>query len=174
MRRIMLALVAAALVAVAMVPSVVAGDDPIQQAKAATARYNSPVAAIKDGYGPFPAGVPLHECIMSLEPGGGGMGIHWVNGTLLNTVIDPATPEVLVYAPRDNGRLELVALEYVVFAGPWAEANGSAVPTVFGQPLTLVPDGNRYDIPSFWQRHIWLYEDNASGLFADFNPSVTC
>lgn len=85
-----------------------------------------------------------------------------------------ASAAELVYAPRAGGTLQLVALEYVVFADAWAAEHGSATPTIFGQPLTLVPDGNRYEIPAFWQRHIWLYEDNEAGLFADFNPAVTC
>lgn len=174
-RRSLLAVVTAALLASIIVPAALAGDDLVQQAKAATARFNSAVRAEMAGYGPFPAGVPLHECIMSLTAGGGGMGIHWVNGALLSppldAEVDELTPEVLVYAPRPNGSLELVALEYVIFD---SAVPAGTTPSVFGEDLTLVPAGNRYEIPAFWQRHIWLYEDNEAGLFADFNPSVTC
>jgi hypothetical protein len=99
------------------------------------------------------------------------MGIHWVNGALLDASLDPANPEVLVYAPKANGQLELVALEYVVFD---SAVPAGTIPSVFGEPLTFVPSGNRYEIPAFWQRHIWLYQENPSGLFADFNPSVSC
>ncbi|MGH2446020.1 MAG: hypothetical protein ACRDGD_08280 [Candidatus Limnocylindria bacterium] len=172
MRRVLLAITAALMVAALVVPAAIAARDPVQQAKAATARFNSIVQAQKLGYGPFPEGVPLHECIMSLDAGGGGMGFHWVNGTLVsNAIVDELHPEVLVYAPRDNGKLQLVALEYVIFD---SAVPAGTTPTVFGQDLTFVPDGNRYEIPAFWQRHIWLYEDNEAGLFADFNPAVTC
>jgi len=170
MRRTILAVGAAALVAAALVPAVLAADDPIQQIRQATARFNSPVRATQAGYGPFPAGVPLHECIMAFDDSG-GMGIHWVNGGLLDAELDPSEPEVLVYAPKSNGGLELVALEYVIFD---SAVPAGTTPTVVGQELTFVPEGNRYDVPAFWQRHVWLYEDNEAGLFADFNPSVTC
>jgi hypothetical protein len=173
MRKVILTLVFGALVAAVAVPAALAGDDQVKQARAATARFNSAVQAERAGYGPFPPGVPLHECIMASDDSG-GMGIHWVNGALLDATVHELHPEVLVYAPRENGTLELVALEYVVFADAWAAENGSAIPTVFDEELTLVPGGNRYEIPAFWQRHIWLWEDNEAGLFADFNPAVTC
>ena len=146
MRRLWFSLVVTALVGVITVTSVLAGNDPIQQAKQATARFNSTVQAEKAGYGPFPPGVPLHECIMALDASG-GMGFHWVNGLLLDGELDPAEPEVLVYAPKANGGLELVALEYVIFDSAVPEGT---TPTIFGQELTLVPDGNRYEIPAFW------------------------
>lgn len=148
-----------------------AGNDAVGRARQATARFNSVVQAEKAGYGPFPPGVPLHECIMSLSAGEGGMGLHWVNSALLDDALDPATPEVLVYAPKNDGKLELVALEYVIFD---SAVPAGTTPTILGEELTLVEAPNRYEIPAFWQRHVWLYDDNPSGLFADFNPAVAC
>jgi hypothetical protein len=147
-----------------------AAPDAIQQARQATARFNSTVQAEKAGYGPFPPGVPLHECIMALDATG-GMGFHWVNGALLDDELHPASPEVLVYAPKANGGLELVALEYVIFD---SAVPAGTTPRIFGRDLTFVPDGNRYEIPAFWQRHIWLYDRNPAGLFNDFNPTISC
>ncbi len=171
MRRLWIGLLASALVAIVAASTVLAAPSgAVQQAKQATARFNSTVQAVKAGYGPFPEGVPLHECIMALD-GSGGMGYHWVNGSLLDASLDPANPEVLVYAPKGNGKLELVALEYVIFD---AAVPSGTTPMIFGQSLTFVPDGNRYEIPAFWQRHIWLYDHNSAGLFEDFNPDVTC
>lgn len=170
MRRLWVSLVVTALAGVITVTSVLAGNDPIQQAKQATARFNSTVQAEKAGYGPFPPGVPLHECIMAMDASG-GMGVHWVNGPLLDDKLDPASPEVLVYAPKANGDLELVALEYVIFD---SAVPAGTTPSIFGQDLTFVPEGNRYEIPAFWQRHIWLYDQNPAGLFKDFNPNVSC
>jgi hypothetical protein len=168
--RTVLALVAASLLASLVASVALAENDLVKQAKSATARFNSVVQAQQAGYGPFPPGVPLHECIMALDASG-GMGIHWVNGALIDGTIDELNPEVLVYAPRDNGKLELVALEYVIFA---SAVPAGTTPTAFGMPMTFVSEPNRYEIPAFWQRHIWLYEDNSFGLFADFNPAVTC
>jgi hypothetical protein len=164
------AVVAALLLAALTVSSVLAGRDATAEARRATARFNSVVQAERAGYGPFPSEVPLGSCIEALD-GSGAMGVHWVNGSLLDGVLDPAAPEVLVYAPRPNGTLELVALEYVVFDADW---QGAGDPMLFGQRLTPVPSPNRYEIPAFWQIHLWLYEPNRDGLFADFNPSVSC
>jgi hypothetical protein len=33
---------------------------------------------------------------------------------------------------------------------------------------------NRFDIPAFYSLHVWLWEFNPSGLFAPFNPRVSC
>ena len=49
------------------------------RAAVATARFHSTDQATNAGYGPFPAGVPLHECISSFD-NTGAMGFHWVNG----------------------------------------------------------------------------------------------
>ncbi len=171
MRRLWIGAAVSSLLVVMVVSAAVAAPPgAVQQAKQATARFNSTVQAVREGYGPFPEGVPLHECIMSLDDSG-GMGFHWVNGSLLDDTLDPAHPEVLVYAPKGNGKLELVALEYVIFD---SAVPAGTTPTIFGQPLTPTPAPNRYDIPAFWQRHIWLYDHNPAGLFADFNPDVTC
>jgi hypothetical protein len=168
--RFIVGLVTASLVAIAVASSVMAGDDLVRQARAATARFHSVTQAEQAGYGPFPPGVPLHDCIMALDASS-GMGFHWVNGALIDASVDELNPEVLVYAPRPNGTLELVALEYVIFD---SAVPAGTTPTVFGEPMTFVGEGNRYEIPPFWQRHIWLYEPNEAGLFADFNPSVSC
>lgn len=142
----------------------------LNAARAATARFNSLNQAIKAGYGLPPEGVPLHECIMSGD-GSAGMGFHYLNGTLLDGSVDSTTPEALVYAPDRNGHLRLVAAEYVVFQAAW---NGSDPPRLFGEEFTLVPSPNRYNIPAFFELHAWIWEKNPDGVFADFNPNVSC
>ena len=44
----------------------------------------------------------------------GGMGHHWTNQSLVDAVFDPLQPEVMLYAPDKNGKLKLVAVEYIV------------------------------------------------------------
>ena len=171
MRRSALASLAiVALTALLATSAAFAGNELARAVRQATARFHSLTQAERAGYGPFPPGAPLHECIMALDQSG-GMGFHWVNGTLVDATLDAAHPEVLVYAPKPNGGLELVALEYVIFD---SAVPPGTTPTILGQALTFVPDGNRYEIPAFWQRHVWLYEKNEAGLFADFNPAVSC
>jgi hypothetical protein len=147
-----------------------AARSDLDTARAATARFNSVRQAEAAGYGLLPEGAPLHECIESLD-GSGSMGFHLIDGTLLDGTVEPARPEALVYAPDANGKLKLVALEYVVFASAWTEAEA---PELFGTPFMFTDEPNRYDIPAFWALHVWLWEENPSGLFAGFSPTVSC
>ena len=142
------------------------------RAAIATAKFHSTEQATKAGYGPFPDGVPLHECISSLDDTG-AMGFHWVNGALLTPDLNPTKPEVLVYAPDRRGNLRLVALEYVVFKADW-DAIHDEPPMLFGQMFMDSGFPNRYEIPQFYALHVWLWKWNPSGLFAPFNPKVSC
>jgi hypothetical protein len=101
------------------------------------------------------------------------MGQHYVKGPLVDDpAVDLTQPEALVYEPKANGGYKLVALEYVVIAATLPA--GASAPTVMGQPMTFVPAGNRYGLPDFYQRHVWLYDQNPLGLFNDWNPTVSC
>ena len=143
------------------------------RAAAATWRYHSLNAASAAGYGPFPEGAPLHECISSTD-GTGAMGYHWLNAAYLGTDLDVTKPQVLVYAPDRRGHLDLVALEYVVFKADWDAAHPGTMPHLFGQMFMETGSPNRYDIPAFYALHVWLWKPNPSGLFAPFNPRVSC
>jgi hypothetical protein len=176
--RIALAL-AAVMVASAVAVSVAAADDrsgsrwDLACAAIATAPFHSLDRAEQAGYGPFPEGVPLHECISSLD-GTGAMGFHYLNPALLTTDLDPTRHQVLAYAPDKRGRLHLVALEFVVFQADWIAAHGNTTPKLFGQTFMAAPDGNRHDIRAFFSLHVWLWRHNPSGLFAPLNPDVSC
>ena len=69
--------------------------------------------------------------------------------------------------------LRLVGVEYVVFKADW-DAKHDSWPTLFGQNLKLVQAGNRYGLPDFYELHAWIWRPNPSGIFQDWNPSVTC
>lgn len=172
-----LAVLVTVLVALAVPTAAVADRDSattdLAAARAATATFHRTDAAAGAGFGAFPAGVPLHECISALDEHA-AMGIHWLHPGRLDTHLDPAEPEVLVYEPVANGRLRLVALEYVVFADAWAAEHGDTTPQLFGRDLTYVGEPNRYEIPAFWQLHAWVFKANPHGMFADHNPRVTC
>ena len=99
---------------------------------------------------------------------------HYINGDLAgDDVVDPMKPEALVYEPQQDGSMILVAFEYLVFADKWDPQNsGREAPTVFGQPMQLMT--NVPDTPPVWGLHLWLYSYNPEGLFANFNPLVSC
>jgi len=134
-----------------------------------TAKYLRLDRALDDGYGVF------YICTDNNTPGVGAMGQHYVNSALVgDPALDPLHPEVLVYEPMPNGHSRLVALEYVVLQADWHAAFGNTTPTLFGQELEAIPAGNRYGLPPFYELHVWLWRYNPSGLFADWNPRVSC
>ena len=146
-----------------------AGAADLSTVRAATAHFQQIDAATAAGYGRFLDAASI-ACIET--PGVGVMGIHYVNGALVsNGVVDATTPEALVYQPIGNGKLRLVAVEYIVFYSMWA---GSSKPSLFGQDFKLIGTPNRYGIPAFYELHAWVWQNNPSGMFKDWNPSGSC
>jgi hypothetical protein len=95
-------------------------------------------------------------------------------------VIDPSLPEILVYEPAMDGTLTLVAAEYLVFQDPWTKAGNTAPPTLAGQPFFAMADDpstpadEAHMFAPHHELHVWVHRDNPAGLFAEFNPTVTC
>jgi hypothetical protein len=151
-------------------------QDELAQVRAATARFHDLDAALKAGYElgwVNGSGVRIITCCIS-HPTAGAMGYHYFHPDLMDDLaVDPLEPEVLVYAPGENGKLRLVAVEYVV-RGPDSNPPGvepSLIPTVFGMEMHILapPPG-----PAFYILHAWIWKPNPAGIFADWNPDVTC
>jgi hypothetical protein len=143
----------------------------LRAARQATAKFRRLANAKSDGYGVLKDAKGI-RCIDM--PGVGGMGVHYVNGDLVGTTdVSATTPEALVYDPSPSGHKRLVALEYVTFQDAWDKAHAHK-PRLFGKTFKLVPEGNRYGLPAFYERHAWIWKHNPAGKFADFNPKVTC
>jgi hypothetical protein len=68
-------------------------------------------------------------------------------------VLDPSRPEALQYEVR-NGPYELLGMEYVVIAEAW-HAHSEAQPVLMGQLPHYVGSPNRYDLPGFYELHVW-------------------
>ena len=163
------AIVAAMLVALAAAAVALGAGGSLNQAHQATVAYKNVNKAIAAGYSfklPDKAG---KICIA--QPPQGGMGVHMVNKKLLDGTINATKPEVMVYQPEANGKMDLVALEYVVFKSAW---KGSAPPKLFGQQFAFTPAKNRFGLPAYYSLHAWLYKKNPSGLLSPWNPQVTC
>jgi hypothetical protein len=113
----------------------------------------------------------LHGCVSG--PQEGAMGIHYANGSLVGDgALDAQHPEALLYEPKD-GKLQLVAVEYVVIADDW-NAKHKAPPVLMGQLFNYVSAPNRYGLPAFYELHVWAWKTNPDGMFADWNPRVSC
>jgi hypothetical protein len=138
------------------------GKDQLEQVRDATEDFHSIRAAQAAGYNLVPG---LDYCFDN--PGVGGMGFHYINVSLLDTVLDPLKPEALVYAPGNRGKLRLAAVEYIVPIAAWDAAN-SQPPRLFGRTY------ERNTTLGVYALHAWIWKHNSLGMFSDWNPKVSC
>ncbi len=137
----------------------------VEAARQATAAFPDPAAAEAAGY------VHMQGCVSG--PQDGAMGMHYVNADLIGDgELDASHPEILIYAPGDRD-LRFVGVEYYVIAEDWA-ATHEGSPELMGQLLNFVGAPNRYGDPPFFELHVWVGQDNPHGMFADWNPTVSC
>ncbi len=138
----------------------------LAEVRAATARYHDLGAALADGY------IPVSPCVE--EAGLGGMGYHFLNPALLDGVIDPLQPELLVYAPKPNGALRLVAVEYMLIDADQDLATDVDRPTLFGATFDGPMTGHGPGQPVHYDLHAWIWEPNPAGMLAPWNARVDC
>jgi len=113
----------------------------------------------------------IANCVANVaNPAAGAMGYHYFRADLMaDDEVNLLEPEVLVYATADDGDLELVAVEWIA-RGPNSNPPGpAAAPTVLGTPLHILNPAVGFHI-----MHAWIWKPNPAGMFADFNPDVTC
>jgi hypothetical protein len=131
----------------------------------ATATFHNFNKADESGYS-----VQLTPCLYHSELG--GMGYHYANLALMDGSINLLEPEVLVYEPKPNGLLRLVAVEYIVPFDAWNEENphwdDGNPPSLLGHDYLPNEEGG------FYALHVWIWRQNPSGMFFDWNPKVSC
>jgi hypothetical protein len=131
----------------------------VETLRNATDKFHDLAAAEAAGY---PTKMPA--CVADSTMG--GMGHHLVNRPLFDGKLEIEHPEMLIYAPVGNGKVELVGVEYVV---PYRVLPATEkAPRLFGQEL------KHYDQFNYWEIHVWAWRRNSAGLFADWNPAVKC
>ena len=163
------------------------GTEPsLEELRLAMEPYRDVERALSDGYVPdfrMTCETPAH---MGRPAELGTMGIHYFRPDLLGitedetrvdvrgTHTDFMEPAVLVYEPQEDESLELVAIANLVSRGAW-EAEGNVVPPTFhGTPFHLTEANPASYVEAHYDRHIWLFRDNPRGVFAQYNPNVTC
>lgn len=118
----------------------------------ATAKYHVLEEAEADGY------ISIDFC----EP---GEGCHWLNPSLVDGTFDPEHPEILLYAQDENGKLQLVAVEYVVPLG-----------ASLAEPAGFTGDSDLWredtEGAGLWELTAWIWLNNPNGLFEQHNPRV--
>jgi len=136
-----------------------AADRDVARIHAATAAYQSLDAAVAAGYARHVA-----RCIDN--PPHGAMGYHHQNDALLDDRLEIERPEILVYERLPSGAYRLNGVEYIV---PFSVRPAtSEPPTLLGQKLKPAPS------LGLWYLHVWVFVENPSGVFADWNPRVKC
>ncbi len=107
---------------------------------------------------------PLSPCVV--DPQLGGMGYHYGRMEFFDGRINHLEPQVLLYEPLENGELEFVGVEYII---PFEiHPSDEEPPVIFEQQYHP-----NHEL-GFWALHVWTEKENPSGIFADFNPSVSC
>src|SRR3569623_3013082 len=140
-----------------MATAAMAAESPLaNEVKAANARFADVAVAKSEGYAAIP-------CVSGID--GGAMGAHFVNQKLLDDpAVDIGKPEAVLYEPSPDGKLTLVAVEYITEKGP--AALGSQLFSFTNAP-------NRYGLPAFYELHDWAWRDSPTGVLSDMNPNVS-
>ncbi|MGK7313619.1 MAG: hypothetical protein ACN0LA_15500 [Candidatus Longimicrobiales bacterium M2_2A_002] len=159
--------------------------------EAATERYRDLEVAIADGYV-----LPMKMCVRSVDEGQpaqlGAMGLHFVRPDRLGITAEAPrvdgngthtsfmSPSVLIYQPMADGSMKLVAIENLVWAKAWHEAGNTAPPSFHGYDYYYMHDNPETEVDEahgfepHYELHFWLYEENPAGMFAPWNPRVSC
>lgn len=165
----------------------------LEEVRRATERFQDVEVALEEGYVRDPFDLCDTAEMLGQPAELGAMGVHYVRPDLLGisgppdprvggtgTHVDFLSPAILIYEPQEDGSLELVAVENLVFADAWEAAGNSEPPSFRGVPYDYMEDDpetsadEAHHFEPHHDRHVWLYRENPNGVFAQFNPNVTC
>jgi hypothetical protein len=168
-------------------------EPTLKEVRAATERFRDVKVALAEGYVRDPMNICDTAEMMGRRSELGAMGIHFFRPDLLGITAPPnprvngngihtdfRTPSILIYEPQADGSLQLVAVENLVFKAAWKAAGHKLRPRyqdvpydqMIDNPKTKVDEAHMFE-PHF-DRHVWLYRNNPNGMFAQFNPNVSC
>lgn len=134
-------------------------------ARAATAKYHDEAKAVADGY------TPTDFCV---ESPAGVMGYHYINHEFFGKPLDVRKPAALIYQPRPDGTRKLVAVEYFKVDDDQKLDTDHDRPTLFGDEFDGPMPGHEPGMPVHYDQHVWIWQHNPAGMFAEWNPAGTC
>jgi hypothetical protein len=133
--------------------TLVADNNPLAaQVRVANDRFKDVAVAVAEGYAPV-------SCT------GGAMGVHYVKASLIGETVDIRQPQAVMYEPKPNGKMELVAVEYITTKGP---------ASLGGQPFSFTGTANRHGLPALYELHVWAWKANSRGAFAAMDSAAGC
>jgi hypothetical protein len=169
------------------------GEPTLADVRRATERFRDVNVALAEGYIRDPANMCETAEMMGRPASLGAMGIHYFRADLLGITAPPSPrvsgtgthtdfrqPAILIYEPQENGALQLVAVENLVFSAAWRSAGHSDRPTFHGVPYDAMTDDpntttdEAHGFEPHFDRHVWIYRDNPNGVFTPLNPAVSC
>jgi hypothetical protein len=169
------------------------GEPTLAEVRAATERFQDVNVALAEGYVRDPANLCETAEMIGRPASQGAMGVHYFRPDLLGITAPPSPrvngdgvytdfhlPAILIYEPQADGSMHLVAVENLVFQASWSEAGNTSPPTFHGlaydtmadDPATATDEAHNFE--PHYDRHVWIYRENPAGVFAQFNPTVTC
>jgi hypothetical protein len=170
-----------------------AGEPSLDEVRRAAEKYRDVAVAEAEGYLRDPMDLCDTSEMMGRPAPLSAMGIHYFRPDLLGITAPPnprvsgagthtdfLAPAILIYEPQQNGSLELVAVENLTFAAAWEAAGNTALPSFHGvsydhmvdDPATALDEAHMFE--PHYDRHVWIFRENPNGVFAQFNPNVTC
>jgi hypothetical protein len=179
--------------AAATSPHRTSAEPDLAAVRKATERFRDVKVALAEGYVREPTNTCEVAEMMGKPAALGAMGIHFLRPDLLGITAPPnprvdgngthtdfTKPAVLIYEPQADTSMQLVAIENLVFIKAWEAAGNKAPPAFQGvaydrmvdDPATTLDEAHNF--APHYDRHVWLYRDNPNGMFAQFNPNVTC
>ena len=167
-------------------------ETQLDEVRLAVERFRDVEVALAEGYIPDPGNSCETADMMGQPAALGAMGVHYFRPDVLGiTATEPrvdgvgvhtdfSTPAILLYEPQADGSMELVGVENLVFMDAWAAAGNTNPPSYLGEEWDVMVDDPETEIDeahgfaAHYDRHVWVFRDNPNGVFAQFNPNVTC
>lgn len=170
-----------------------AGEPTLAEVRDATERFRDVRVALAEGYIRDPFDLCDTAEMMGRPAALGAMGVHYFRPDLLGVTAPPSPrvdgagthtdfrkPSILIYEPQADGSMELVAVENLVFQAAWHATGAKERPSFHGVAWDAMADDPKTEIDEahmfqpHYDRHVWVYRDNPNGVFAPFNPRVSC
>ncbi len=174
-------------------PAAAGAEPSLDAVRAATDRFKDVSVALAEGYIRDPTNTCETADMVGRSADLGAMGIHYFRPDLLGITgppnprvsgtgihLDFLKPAILLYEPQADGTLQLVAVENLAFEESWKAAGNTAPPSFQGVPFDHMVDDpattadEAHHFADHYDRHVWIYRENPNGVFAQFNPAVTC
>ncbi|MGE0442289.1 MAG: hypothetical protein AB7L66_11260 [Gemmatimonadales bacterium] len=140
-------------------PAATGGDRDLATLRNATAPFKDLSRAVAAGYV-----AEVKDCIVHEHHG--AMGYHHINRANIARDLAVDRPQFLLYERRDDGSYRLNGVEFILPYRLWPR--DTVAPVLMGRTL------KHEDSFQYWYLHVWAWNENPEGTFADFHPAVAC